>query len=208
MKQLRSRVFGLLGCTLLLAGCGESVDGSLPGETTLEDWRDFCVATFTQDYTVLDHLGDVDFTAKAGDEYLVASLGSDAARLIHIAATGPYEFDVEAADHELLPLTSTCQAGSTTNHLAVFSDIIVFADRERTTPICTLAAGTTRPYDATSTFGYILNSTNGQAYFEIWLNAFSADCEGAESGYVEVPSTWLFEATTWLSPIHTISGPS
>jgi hypothetical protein len=207
MKTLGLEGVGFLGCALLLLGCGESVDGTLPGETTLETWRDYCVATFTHDYVVLDHLGEVDFAAKAGDEYLVQYLDNEETSLVHIGATGPYLFDVVAEPQEWVPLTSTCQAGSTTRHVAVFSDITVFADRERTTPICSLAAGTTRPYDTSATAGYVLNSTNGQAFFEIWLNAFSEDCDGAESGYVEVSSTWIFEATSWLSPIITISGP-
>jgi hypothetical protein len=195
---------------LLLSACGSSGDSGGDAETTVDDWRDYCVATFTEDYTFVDVFGDPAFTAHSGEEYAVASLDEGLPpELVYLAAAGPEIFSIDASGGAL-PFTTNCTAGSTVDHLAVFSDTAVFAEETLATPICDLAAGSAHPRDTTSASGYAAtNSRVGSAVtYEIMLNSFGPDCGGAERGNGSVPETTVFGSTTWLVPIITIVGPA
>lgn len=196
---------------VVLTACGGDEEGS-PGvaETTLEAWRAYCVATFTEDYAVRDVFDDPMFTARVGEEYVIASFDfDDGATLVYLAPAGPETFPVAATDTGL-PFVSNCQAGSTTDYYAVFSSVTIHAEEALSTPLCQLSAGVARPRDTTRQAGYSATSFNfaGPTTYEIFLNVFSADCGGAERGYVSVPQTNLFGTTTWLAPIITILGPA
>src|SRR5688500_10334097 len=67
----------VLIAVLTIAACsgGGGHGGKGPGSgsngTVPEAWADFCTATFTED-TPIQEFGDVLFTARAGDQYLLA----------------------------------------------------------------------------------------------------------------------------------------
>jgi len=211
---LRSAFSRGAACTsialLFLTACGNNVDESGDPQTTVDDWSDYCVATFTEDYTFIDAFGDTAFTAHTGEEYVVASLDVDEPpELVYLAAAGPELFTIDASADEL-PFTTNCTAGSTTDHIAVFSDAIVYDSEDLSTPICELVAGSAHPRDTSLQSGYASTTTgvNTGVTYEVQLNSFGPECGGAEVGYVSVPRTTLFGTTTWLVPIITIVGPS
>lgn len=196
---------GLLGLT----ACGSDGGTGSASQTSIEDWRDYCIATFTADHAVTDPFGDVLFTAQAGDEYVISRLDpSGEVELVYLADAGPDKFTIEAG----APLTHSCQAGATTDYYAVFSDVTVYAEEELSTPICELEAGAVRPRNTGALAGYSIAGTglsfSGPTTYEVYLNTFSADCGGADRGYVSVPATTSFGATTWLVPILAIVGPA
>jgi hypothetical protein len=197
-------------CGLLLTACGNVVDESGDPQTTVDDWSDYCVATFTEDYTFINASGDTTFTAHPGEKYVVASLDAgEPPELVYLAAAGPEIFVVDA-EADALPFTTNCTAGSTTDHVAVFSDAIVYESEDLSTPICELSAGSVRPRDTSLPSGYAstLTGVNSGRTYEVQLNSFGPDCGGAEVGYVSVPRTTSFGWTTWLVPIITIVGPA
>jgi len=206
---------GTLAASLLcLSACGGgTANGGNPpgaGETTIETWSDYCIATFTEDYAVTDAFDEVAFTARVGEEYVISDFdGISGPELVYLAETGPWSFTVTASAGAL-PFTSNCQAGSTTEHLAVFSDVTVYAEEELTTPICELAAGTAHPRNPTVGAGHSWagSTADGNLTYEVILNSFSADCGGAALGYVSVPQTTVHGTTTALVPILWIVGPA
>ena len=116
----------LLGLLCVLS-CSENgaeggMGGSRTADTTIDDWRDYCTATFTEDYEVVDRDGDPSFTAKAGDEYVVSWLELHSAGLIHLAAAGPLEFRVEETDGLWPSMTFSCTRGLTVSSWAVFTN--------------------------------------------------------------------------------------
>ena len=202
-----------LACSVSLTACGgSSGDGGSGGngETTVDDWQDYCIATFTEEYPVLDFFGDVAFTAHVGDEFVMASFDvGENPELLYLAETGPEVLELEESDGTL-PFVSNCTAGSTTNHIAIFSDTTVYAEQELTTPICELSAGHAVPHDPTTQSGY---ATTGDGFgdtttYEVYLNALSAECGGASLGYISVPQTTVFGTITYLIPIQLIVGPA
>jgi hypothetical protein len=212
----------LLAAALAPAGCGgdrsagSGADATGGGEGTVTDtWSSYCTATFSQDYTALDVWNEFMFTARVGDEYLMAeygsSFGEDRASLLYLSAGGPADFEITAASGtQGLPFTSDCELGNTTPYYAVFADVSVYAAEDLATKICDLSAGTVLPRDTSVMAGYSATTLgfSGDNTFEVYLNVFSAQCGGAEIGYVSVPETTLFGATTWLCPIQSIVGPA
>ncbi len=180
-----------------------------PGTIT-DLWRDFCVATFTEDYMVTDAFGDPVFTVKAGEEYLILDYPSPytSASLAYLTSSGPLEFDVEPnADNTAFPFTSNCAPEPAGSYFAVFADVSVYAEPELVTKLCDLEPGAAVPRDNTNA-GYVLETPNAGdgSIYEIFLNAFSAQCGGAASGYINVPRTMLFGSNRVLVPFDLISG--
>jgi hypothetical protein len=205
-----SCLLSALACSFSLIACGgSSGDGGsgTESQTTVDDWRDYCIATFTEEYPVLDGFGDVAFTAHVGDEFLMASYDADDnPQIIFLAETGPETIELEEAT---LPFTSNCTAGATTQHYAVFSDTTVYAEEELTTSLCELEAGHAVPLEPTGA-GYGITGSNAGsgAVYEVILNALSTECGGAERGYVDAPQTVLWGSYTYLVPIQVIVGPA
>lgn len=192
----------------VLTACGGGSGAPQQPQTTIDTWSDYCIATFTEDHQVIDFFGDVAFTAVAGDEYVISRLAADEAELVFLATTGPETFTVEGST-ETRPFTTPCEAGATSDHYAVFSDVTVFADEELTTPLCDLAAGAVHPREPTGS-GYSItgSSVGSNLTYEVILNAFSTECGGADRGYVSVPETTVHGTNTWLVPIIGIVGPA
>jgi hypothetical protein len=67
----------------------------------------------------------------------------------------------------------------------VFADVSVFAEPELTTKLCDLKNGDSVPRDTDKNAGYGLESVNDPtAVYEIFLNAFSTQCGGTDTGYI------------------------
>lgn len=199
----------VLGPFSLTACGGSSGDGGsgTESQTSIEDWRDYCIATFTEEYPVVDIFGDPAFTAHVGDEFLLASFDADRTpQLVYLAKTGPEFVEI---DEETLPFTSNCTPGATSRHYAVFSDITVYAEEELSTPLCELAAGRVLPLEPNGAGYGITGSEAGSGIvYELILNAFSSECGDADRGYIDVPRTTLWGSSTALVPVQVIVGPA
>ena len=103
---MRHTIFHVALLTALVAwGCGDdadsdsdSADSGTNGVVTAA-WADFCVATFTADYAVESPFGEVWFTARAGDAYLMSRYSSfmdePELALFYLSAAGPLDFSVD-----------------------------------------------------------------------------------------------------------------
>jgi len=117
---------------------------------------------------------------------------------------------VDADASGVFPFTSTCAPDSNVSYYAAFTNVTVFSDEALTTKICDLVGGTALPAVGSSR-GYMLagsGSLNGPATYQIYLNAFSAQCGGNDAGYISVPQTEIFGTHTWLVPVIDIIGPN
>jgi hypothetical protein len=202
------QVAGALGLALSCAACGGGDDGESdePSGTVTEEWRDFCVATFTEDYRVIDVFDEPEFEAKAGDEYLLSSYSDSfgpEAEMIFLWPHGPEPFEVTAITTADFPFTTACPLNTAAPYYAVFDDVSVYAEESLTTKLCDLAAGTALPRtNEGSGYSAVTLNFSGPNTFEVILNAFSAQCGGAPRGYVSVPQVESFGSTrTWLVPI-------
>ncbi len=196
-------------------GTGGTSGSSSGAGTITDDWRAYCVATFTADYDVMDPFGDLLFTARAGEEYLVMeypnpfSASSNSASLAYLTPNGPMDFDVEGpASTPGTPFSTDCPANGAREYYAIFTDVSVYAEDTLTTKLCDLEAGTTVPLQGGIATGFGLASISSEgAVYEIFLNALSAQCGGAENGFVLVPQVRVLSTTTYLVPIRPIMGP-
>jgi hypothetical protein len=199
---------------LFLAGCGGSDDdgnGAVSGNGTITDeWAAFCTATFTADTPIVDAFDEPTFTARAGDEFLLADFSDSfggRAELVYLSNAGPDSFDVEPSADGSWPFTSTCAIGKGVPYYAVFTNVTVFAEKELTTKVCDLSKGAARPADG-SARGYSFSGSLGSsALYEVLLGPFSTECGGVAKGFVSVPQTQSLGSTTWLVPFASIIGP-
>lgn len=188
--------------------------GTGDGQVT-PPFEQYCVATFTQDYASFDAFGELVFTARAGERYLMGSYGHSfgyVAEMLFLTPTGPAAFEVELDDAGgTAPFVTDCVPDASAPYYAVFMDVTVYAEASMTTELCTLAAGTVLPVDARQNYGFALEtfgSGTEPSIYSIFLNAFSAQCGGAEVGYVATPTTEVFGSTTVLVPITDLIGPA
>lgn len=203
---------GTVGSILLLAGCGggdDSAADSIPG-TVSEPWTSFCTGTFSEDTEIIGAFGDPTFTARAGEEYLLLDFDDSSgarAEFAYMTSAGPDSFEVEPDQDESFPFTSNCAIGEGLPYYAVFKDVIVFEDKELTTKICELNAGSVLPAGGEGRgFGFA-GSAQGAAVYELILGPFSEQCEAQGSGYISVPHTTSFGSSTFLVPVIGIIGP-
>jgi hypothetical protein len=223
MAFLRAiRVFAALASVSVLAACGGSDDGdgdggganTISGAVVGASWQSYCVATVASD-TSIDDFGET-IAVRAGSQFLVAGyedgFGDVRVDLLYLTPGGPYGLEIQVATAEELPITSNCDLANAKQYYAVFQDLAVYAEKELTTKLCDLSAGTVLPQDNTlvsqgvADFSSIDFSGKPQTY-EVSLNAFSAQCGGGQSGFISVPSTKVLGTTTWLPGIHWILGP-
>ena len=221
MTTRGSWVLGRSGMVLVLLGAvmgcggddgdsdGPSGTGSGSGTVTAP-WDAYCVATFTQDTSILD-FGDPLFTARAGEAYLMTSyqtFGELRATLAYLTPKGPFDFTLAVPAGMPAPFTSNCEVDKGKSYQAAFTDVSVYADEALTTKLCDLKAGTVVPSSGSISGHSTTNiAFGGPITYEVYLNGFSASCGGMEQGYVSVPETQLFGTTTWLVPIIQIIGP-
>jgi hypothetical protein len=209
-----SRLGLVLGSILSLQACsgggGDGTDaGSGPGTVTAP-WTDFCTATFTESTPVLDPFDEPTFTANAGDEFLLSEFNTAYSEIVYLTNAGPDPYVIDQNANGDWPFTSNCTAGDGVPYYAVFEDVSVYAEETLSTKICDLAAGTALPA-AGGARGYLLTgglSLEGPATYEIYLDVFSSQCAGNDTGYISVPETHVFGSDTWLVPIIGIIAPN
>jgi len=202
----------VVGC-VLIAGCGGGSGGddeSGSVGTVTDAWSGFCTGTFTEDTPIME-FGETKFTARAGDEYLMSDFDDSfggRAEFLYLTKAGPDSFEVEPRDDATWPFTSKCSIGKGVPYYAVFNDVSVFAEKELTTKICDLSAGTSAPA-GTGARGYSLagSAAGGTTIYQVLLGPFSAQCGGHDQGYVRLSQTQSLGSTTWLVPIVSIIGP-
>lgn len=203
---------GVLGC-LALTGCGGGGGGGSEngaGGTVTEAWAGYCTGTFTEDTPIIE-FDETKFTARAGDEYLMSEFDDTfgpRAEFLYLTSAGPDSFEVKARDDATWPFTSNCMIGKGVPYYAVFNDVSVFAEKELTTKICDLSAGTVLPA-GTGSRGYSLAGSIAGAttIYQVFLGPFSDQCQGQSDGYVKVQQTRSLGSTTWLVPIASLIGP-
>jgi hypothetical protein len=212
-----SSVIGLLASALALAACSggdDGDDGSAGGAGTVaEPWTDFCTGTFSEDTEIIDVFGEPQFTARAGQTYLLSEWNDSfggLAQFVYLTSGGPDSFEVEPSADGSWPFTSNCMFGAGVPYYAVFADVTIYAEEALATELCSLSAGTALPSPG-GLRGYALAgdlSFEGPATYELYLDAFSAQCGGSDRGYISVPETRSFGADTRLVPVISIIGPS
>jgi hypothetical protein len=181
--------------------------GDMPGTITPE-YSAYCAARFTEDHDVVDVFSDRLFTAKAGEEYLMASYGSTEASLVYLTEGGPLEFEVPALGGEY-PFESDCEPGNMVDYLAALTSVDVYSSEAFDVLLCSLDGGSVLPRDPTVQSGYsaLDFAFSGPSTYQVYLNAFAAQCGDVEIGYISVPEVLLFGTTTWLVPVIGIIGP-
>ena len=211
--------FCVLGA-VLASGCNSDSSAANPdsqvvgtsanGQVT-DAWRGYCVATFTSDVDIVDGFGDVAFTAKSGQAYLLTqfdTFGSDIrAEIAYLTALGPDTYKVPlGGGATTLPFTSNCTLDGAVDYYVAFTDVTVYDTESLNKVICTILSGTALPRDTAQNAGYSGTSfgLGGPQVYEVMLNVFSAQCGGAALGYVSVPETKVLGTNTWLVPIQTL----
>jgi hypothetical protein len=129
------------------------------------------------------------------------------ATLAYLTPAGPISFDVAASAGPTFPFTSTCAPNPPSSYFAVFADVSVFAEAELVTKLCDLKAGTTVMHDNAKNAGYSLETSSaGTSVYKVFLNAFSAQCGGADNGYIRVGAITALGSTRILVPFEVIAG--
>lgn len=209
------RGLALLSGALVLTSCGGSDGGSgteVEGNngTVTDQWAGFCTGVFTEDTPFLDSFDKLAFTAKQGDEYLLAEFTDSfdgRAEVLYLAEAGPRSFQVEPNEDGDWPFTSNCAIGEGVPYYGVFTDVSVFADEDLTTKICDLSAGSVLSAEGTGR-GFGFTRSDGEAaIYEVILGPFSEECDQQGTGYVRVPRVELFGSATWLVPLAGLIGP-
>lgn len=202
--------------SLLMLGCSseptsDNADGA--GQVT-DPWRSFCIATFSRDVAVTDAFGDTAFTARVGQEYLLtdySTFGEEArVEIAYLTPLGPDTYRIAVTGGvDTFPFTSNCTFDAAVSYYAAFTDATVYATEALNDTICSIPAGTAVPRDMSTNAGAsaVTFSLNGPQIYDIMLNAFSAQCGGAEHGFVSVPETQVLGVNTWLIPITVVMKP-
>jgi len=200
------------------SGGHAGTDGSAGAPATLRDaagrgtvtapWTDFCVATLTADFAVTDSKQEPLFTARTGEQYLIEYEFSEHwARMLYLTPVGPFEFDIKN-DTDQLPFTSNCGPTSMFSFYGNFVDVSVYAESTLVTKLCDLTAGTIAPYDSSKFHGATVDISPGASpdVDKLFLNGFSARCNGADAGYVRRQSVTVSRTTYGLIPFVAIAG--
>jgi hypothetical protein len=218
MKRL---MFLILIASFFIGSCGsdngssgsESVSSVSLASIGLE--VEPCVATFTEDYVVIDVFGDEAFTVKTGESFILRSMDdipSDRmeAEMYYLVEEGAYSFtvEIEGDDSSAFPFESNCEMGKTDSYLGVFRDVVVYSDVELTQEACSLTKGrSVEGYGG----GYSLVSqgfpSNAPDLYEVHFDPFFEECGGLASYYVKAPKAKVFGWVTSLIPIQRYIAP-
>lgn len=210
-----SKALWVVGSMLALIGCGSGDDngggGSSGGSGTVkEPWTRFCTGTFTAETPIFDAFDRPIFKARVGEEYLLSDF-DDAfggrAEFLFLTDAGPDSFELEPDAQGAWPFTSTCTIGAAVPYYAAFTDVAVFAEQELATKLCDLSAGSVLPTGGGGRGYGFVTAQQGAAIYELILGPFGAQCGGVTKGYVRVPQTTSFGASTYLVPVAGVVGP-
>ncbi len=213
-KQSRMTCLNLLllsSVAFSASACSDSKEGGNASNGGIgEKWKGACVATFTQDYEVIDPFGDPELTVKKGAQYLIGSTDFGEVELIEVTADGPATFSIEPEgdNSENLPFTSDCDLETAEEHRGVFADVTVYSDKALTKKLCELKNGDQRPAgDQGFGYGSDFDFDAEELVYEVRLGALSALCDGNEQGFIGVPSVQIRDTTTSLVPLQTFLKP-
>lgn len=171
---------GASGMAAGQAGTGGdiAVDPAQADGQVVAPWDQYCVATFTEDFDIVDSFGDLALQVQAGDRYLLGEEGFfGEITLVFVGSTGPVEIEIGGSDEIMPPFTSSC-TGATELRIGVFADTVVYSDSALTSPLCTLQAGLTVPGSGVDYF------VSGSGY-QVMLKELAAECGGAAQGFVD-----------------------
>ncbi len=204
-------------CALLsaLAACGgdedaEGIGNASSGQDT-DTYRDYCVATFTGAYEVIDVFGEPELNIGKGDQLLIEEFGwfgDDEVSVYYLSKAGPVPFTVKAEEGTSLPFTSNCTRDATEEFIGVFTNVTVYSDEALTTAVCELSAGTIEPsrglnYELVSPiFG------KGPVVYRLIGGAVGDLCPGVTEGYIKAGSAMIGGTLHTVIPIGTFSGPA
>jgi len=175
-----------------------------PGTVT-DVWTGVCVATFTADYQVTDAFQKPLFTALTGEKYLIERLNEVVATMAYLTPNGPISFDVSASAPLTLPFTSNCGPNPPNSYFAVFADVSIFAEPGLTTKLCDLKNGDKVLRDSAKNAGYALKTSGAtSSVYQVFLNAFSAQCDNADNGYISVTTINVLGSRSILVPFAVI----
>jgi hypothetical protein len=93
-------------------------------------------------------------------------------------------------------------------YAAAFIDVTFYTSEDLTTPLCELSAGTVALLDPVGLGGNPQGQADadGGTVYELWLNAFSQQCNGAETGFAYRP--WIvpqgLKVNTYLLPLEAV----
>lgn len=200
-------VFLALSASTLTAACGGGAEDAGPEEgdgTVTELWGDYCIATFVEDYEYVDGVGDVAFTAKSGDRYLISTFFgiNDEIEMLYLTEDGAKEFTVPGTGI----FASNCRPETAIEVYGVFSDVTVFANDNLTSPVCELSNGEVSSTGSGVGVSTIDINVNGPTTYEVYLGGFSTKC-GTGVGYVSVPETTVWGTSAWMVPFQTVAAP-
>jgi hypothetical protein len=197
-----------------LAACGDDAaanSGSAAAGQVTDGYRDYCVATFTADYEVIDFFGDSELSIAAGDELLIEDFGSfspDEVSVYYLSKAGPVPFTITAEDGSTFPFTSNCMADNLEEYVGVFANVTVYGDEALTTPACMLVAGSIEPsrglnYELVSEiFG------EGPVVYRLFGGAVGDLCGGIAEGYVKAGNAMIGSTSHTVIPLGSFSGPA
>ena len=197
--------------SLWACGSGGGSGSSPASGTVTELWADFCVATFTEDYTVVDAFDDTLFTARSGETYLVSGFtdfaGEFRTTLIYLTGQSPIGFEIGAADVTDFPFETNCTRGETTSLLGIFADTTFFRDEGVSEPLCELAEGSIATGLLQTRLVSGFDFSSGPTVYKVSLGEFSEDCDGLEEAYVVVRAINRFGASYFEPPIARVLRP-
>jgi hypothetical protein len=208
----RSSMLGVL--LVALGACGgddaPGVGSASSGQVT-DTYRDYCVATFTDDYQVIDFFGDPELSIHTGDELLIEDFGAfspDAVSVYYLSSAGPVSFTVTAEDGATFPFTSNCMPDDVEDYVGVFANVTVYQDEALTTPLCMLEKGSIEPSRG---LNYALVSEifgEGPIVYRLFGGAVGDLCGGVAEGYIKAGKAMIGSTSHTVVPIGTFSGPA
>ena len=205
--------FKICVCFVVAVAIGCDSDGD--GESAVQGivtapWDAYCVATFTEDYTVFDVFDDPLFTAREGEAYLIKDHGDRFGELrtemYYIAPNGAVDFEVNPKEDGGLVFTSNCDLNDqdkTRLQRGVFDDFAVFVDEALTEKACDLITGTV--FDGSISTRLISNEgnsfTNITGFYVVEAPGLAEFCNGHEKVYVKVDSRYILGVSHTFVPI-------
>lgn len=191
------------------AGVGNNNHSGGDGQIT-DAYRDYCVATFTSDYEVIDVFGDPQLTIESGEEYLIADFGSfspDEVHVLYLSDAGPVELAVKEGSDGALPFTSSCDRDAQLdNYVGIFTDITVYRDAERKDPACMIDADTIHPSNGLS-YQLVSDLFATPSVYQIEFDGLAELCDGVTSGYVEAGTASVGGTEETVVPLARFLGP-
>jgi hypothetical protein len=126
------------------------------------EWKDYCVATFKNDYSYQDSTLGWKVDIKKGDQLLIGTEKKDNSffptTFVYFTDQGATVFP--CIDESKCLFSSSCDSKNTKSVFAVIDDVTLYADMELEEQACKLTSGKTIDVLATYSFGGWLNTAS------------------------------------------------